>query len=56
MFYGGYYILMTREAGRKWDGKSRISTENYKQRYDEIFKKKTKELDAKREKSKTSSR
>ena len=34
--------------GRKWDGKSRVSTDLYRKRYDEIFKKKTKKekLDA----------
>ena len=39
MFYGGYYILMTREAGRKWDGKSRISNDTYRKRWNEIFNK-----------------
>jgi hypothetical protein len=29
-----------REKGRKWDGRSRIATEEYKNNYDEIFKKK----------------
>jgi len=33
-----------KEPGRKWDGKSRVSTTEYKKRYDEIFKKKTEEL------------
>lgn len=33
------------EKGKRWDGKSRISTEDYKKRYDEIFKKKTQELE-----------
>ena len=28
--------------GTKWDGKSRVSTDLYRKRYDEIFKKKTK--------------
>ena len=28
-----------REKGRKWDGRSRIATEEYKNNYDEIFKK-----------------
>tara|TARA_R100000008_G_C3476501_1_gene111642 strand:+ start:332 stop:520 length:189 start_codon:yes stop_codon:yes gene_type:complete len=28
--------------GRKWDGKSRISTDLYRQRWEEIFKKNTK--------------
>lgn len=35
---------MSKESGRKWDGRSRIPTEDYKKRYDEIFKKKTEEL------------
>ena len=30
-----------KEKGRKWDGKSRVSTDLYRKRYDEIFKKKT---------------
>tara|TARA_Y100000356_G_C10991986_1_gene148832 strand:- start:98 stop:256 length:159 start_codon:yes stop_codon:yes gene_type:complete len=29
-----------REKGRKWDGKSRVSTEQYKKNWNEIFKKK----------------
>jgi len=33
---------MTTEKGRKWDGKSRISNDTYRKRFDEIFKKKTK--------------
>ena len=33
---------MTKESGRKWDGKSRISNDVYKKRWDEIFKKKKK--------------
>ena len=40
-----YYIAsMTnrKESGRKWDGRSRIPTDHYRKRYDEIFKKKTK--------------
>ena len=32
-----------REKGRKWDGKSRVSTEQYKKNWNDIFKKKTKE-------------
>ena len=40
---------MTREKGRKWDGVSRITTDHYKKRYDEIFKKKTKKLNKKQE-------
>ena len=31
-----------KEKGRKWDGKSRVSTDLYRKRWDEIFKKKTK--------------
>ena len=33
------------EKGKNWDGRSRISTEDYKKKYDEIFKKKTQELE-----------
>ena len=33
---------MTKEKGRKWDGKSRVSNEVYRKRYDEIFGKKKK--------------
>jgi hypothetical protein len=29
-----------KEKGRRWDGRSRISTEQYKNNYDDIFKKK----------------
>ena len=47
---------MSRESGRKWDGRSRVTTEWYKKRYDEIFKKKTKELNEKRETDKTDTR
>jgi alternative ribosome-rescue factor len=28
---------MTKEKGRQWDGKSRISNDTYRQRWDEIF-------------------
>ena len=35
IFYNGYM----KEKGRKWDGRSRISTDEYKRNYDEIFKK-----------------
>jgi hypothetical protein len=31
---------MTKEKGRKWDGKSRVSNETYRQRWNEIFKSK----------------
>ena len=30
---------MEKENGRKWDGKSRVSNDTYRKRYDEIFKK-----------------
>jgi len=30
---------MTKGKGRKWDGKSRVSNELYRKRYNEIFKK-----------------
>ena len=30
---------MKRENGRKWDGRSRIPTKQYKQNYNDIFKK-----------------
>ena len=40
--------MSRKDKGRKWDGKSRISTDLYRKRWDEIFKKKTKKekLDA----------
>ena len=44
------------EQGKKWDGKSRISTPEYKKRYDEIFKQKTKELEDERKTPKTDTR
>ena len=31
---------MKKERGRKWDGKSRVSNDLYRKRFDEIFKKK----------------
>ena len=30
---------MKKERGRKWDGKSRVSTDLYRKRHDEIFNK-----------------
>jgi hypothetical protein len=30
---------MSKEKGRKWDGKSRVSNDNYRKRWNEIFKK-----------------
>ena len=32
--------MSKKEKGRKWDGKSRVSNDTYRKRYDEIFKKK----------------
>jgi hypothetical protein len=32
-----------KEKGKKWDGRSRISTDEYKRNYDEIFKKEKKD-------------
>ena len=34
----GYYILMEREKGKKWDGLSRISSDQYKNNWNDIFK------------------
>jgi len=31
---------MTKEKGRKWDGRSRPTSDLYKKNFDEIFKKK----------------
>ena len=31
--------MSKREKGRQWDGKSRVSTDLYRKRFDEIFKK-----------------
>ena len=31
-----------KSKGRKWDGKSRVSTDLYRKNFDEIFKKNTK--------------
>ena len=33
---------MTKEKGRKWDGRSRIPTKKYKEEYNRIFGKKIK--------------
>ena len=40
--------MSTKTKGQKWDGKSRVSTDLYRKRWDIIFKKKTKKekLDA----------
>ena len=40
--YVGFYIMSKKEKGRKWDGRSRIPTDLYRKRWEEIFKKKTK--------------
>ena len=32
---------MSKNKGKKWDGKSRVSNDLYRKRYDEIFKKRT---------------
>ena len=34
--------MSKKTKGRKWDGKSRVSTDLYRKRWDEIFKKKSK--------------
>ena len=34
--------MSKKEKGRKWDGRSRVSNEVYRKRYDEIFGKKKK--------------
>jgi hypothetical protein len=33
--------MSDKNKGRKWDGKSRVSTDLYRNRWDEIFKKNT---------------
>ena len=40
--------MSKKPKGKKWDGKSRVSTDLYRKRWEEIFKKKTKKekLDA----------
>ena len=40
--------MIPKNKGRKWDGKSRVSNDQYRKRWDDIFKKKTKKekLDA----------
>jgi|AACY02.1.fsa_nt_gi hypothetical protein len=35
------------DRGRKWDGKSRVSNDLYRKRFDEIFKKKKDPFDIK---------
>jgi|TARA_R100000322_G_scaffold109408_1_gene69912 hypothetical protein len=34
--------MSKKSKGRKWDGKSRVSTDLYRKRWNEIFKKNTK--------------
>ena len=43
MEIGGKVTVMTKEKGRKWDGKSRVSNDLYRKRHEEIFGKKTPE-------------
>jgi hypothetical protein len=35
--------MSTKDKGRKWDGKSRVSTDLYRKNFDEIFKKRAME-------------
>ena len=35
-----------KQTGRKWDGKSRISNDTYRKRWNEIFKDKEEEMDS----------
>jgi hypothetical protein len=35
--------MSTNSKGRKWDGKSRVSTDLYRKNFDEIFKKRVME-------------
>ena len=35
--------MSTKDKGRKWDGKSRVSTDLYRKNFDEIFKKRVME-------------
>ena len=43
MEIGGKAMVMTKEKGRQWDGKSRVSNDLYRKRHEEIFGKKTPE-------------
>lgn len=43
MEIGGKVMVMTKEKGRQWDGKSRVSNDLYRKRHEEIFGKKTPE-------------
>ena len=40
--------MSKKEKGRKWDGKSRVSNDNYRKRWNEIFGKKKVNNDKKR--------
>lgn len=40
---------MVKETGRKWDGRSRLPSEEFKKNFDEIFNKKTQDLDTEKE-------
>ena len=44
--------MSTKDKGRKWDGKSRVSTDLYRKNYDDIFKKEQDELKESYEQSK----
>ena len=37
-------MAANKSKGRKWDGKSRVSTDLYRKNYDDIFKKEQDEL------------
>jgi len=43
MEIGGKAMATRKDKGRKWDGKSRVSTDLYRKRHEEIFGKKTPE-------------
>ncbi len=43
MEIGEKVMVMTKEKGRQWDGKSRVSNDLYRKRHEEIFGKKTPE-------------
>ena len=43
MEIGGKAMVMTKEKGRQWDGKSRVSNDLYRKRHEEIFGKRQEE-------------
>ena len=43
MEIGGKAMATEKNKGTKWDGKSRVSNDLYRKRFDEIFKKMNKE-------------